>query len=250
MLKSLRAGLLAAAALCLAPMAAHAACPTAPTYTGLSGKDAATANQTLQTVTSAGTSQQLATPLIHGNDGTSTPKALSLDANCNLMEVPQSTENHIGNVTGQMTFVATTPTTTAATRASGDVIGGLLTFSSAGRVSGGTGLVQSAIVDWKSTQSTANAAMDIFLFSDTTLSSTCANASAFVLSASDWAKVVGVIHLTDTTVGNTTTHVQATGLALPYSTVATTLYGCAITRGAPVVGSTSDITVKLGLIEN
>jgi hypothetical protein len=84
MLKTFRAGLLAFTALCLAPIAAHAACPTAPTYTGLSGLDAATVAKTLQTVTSSGSSQQLSTPLMHGNDGTTIPKALAVDANCNL----------------------------------------------------------------------------------------------------------------------------------------------------------------------
>jgi hypothetical protein len=84
MLKTFRAGVLAFAALCLAPIAAHAACPTAPTYTGLSGLDAATAPKTLQTVTSSGSSQQLSTPLMHGNDGTTIPKALAATANCEL----------------------------------------------------------------------------------------------------------------------------------------------------------------------
>jgi hypothetical protein len=81
MLKTFRAGVLAFAALCLAPIAAHAACPTAPTYTTLSGLDAASATKTLQMLN--GGSGFLATPLLQGWTG-SAAVALTSDANCNL----------------------------------------------------------------------------------------------------------------------------------------------------------------------
>jgi hypothetical protein len=114
MLKLIRAGALALAALLCAPLAAHAACPTAPTYGGLTGQDASTTPQTMQTVTSG--SRQLATPLVHGNDGSGTPKALALDGSCNLMTAPQAGPPGATNFTPAQVSVGTTATQIVASR--------------------------------------------------------------------------------------------------------------------------------------
>lgn len=79
MLKKFRAWALALATLSLAPIA-HAACPT-PSLTGLTGKDAASATQTVMTFTQS--AQQIP---FHINDvwnGTAYAPMIS-DANCNL----------------------------------------------------------------------------------------------------------------------------------------------------------------------
>lgn len=159
-------------------------------------------------------------------------------------------ENHLGEVGGNQISVQVTPTTTAVAFTAGWAIGGLQTVANAGRVTGGTGLLQSVEAFLKSNQTSANAAIDVFLFSDTTLSSTCTNAAAFVLSASDWAKLIGVVHLTDTTAGNTTTLVQAGQLAKPYNTAATSLYACAVARGTPTWGTTTDATLRFDFARN
>jgi hypothetical protein len=160
---------------------------------------------------------------------------------------PKATEAHLGEVGGNVANVQTTPTTTAVAFTTGWSVGGLQTIASAARVSGGTGLLQDVVVSIKTNQT---ATYDIFLFNDTTLSSTCTNAAAFVYSSADFAKLVGVIHVTDITAGNTTSVAQALNLAKTYKAVATSLYACAVVRGTPTWGSTTDLTFSYTFIRN
>ncbi|HWF01538.1 MAG TPA: hypothetical protein VG248_17180 [Caulobacteraceae bacterium] len=80
-MKFLRAALAAAVGACALASAAHAACPTPPSFLGLSGRDAGGATQTVATVGVAGV--EMPAHLAFGWTGTA-PAAFSLDANCAL----------------------------------------------------------------------------------------------------------------------------------------------------------------------
>lgn len=153
-------------------------------------------------------------------------------------------------VNGNAFNVQVTPTVTAVAFTAGWAIGGLQPIQGAGRVAGGTGILQDVEVMFKSTQTAAQATIDIFLFSDTSLASTCTNAAAFVLSATDFPKLVGVVQITTAVAGNTTTLAQSANLAKVYTTAATTLYACAVARGTPTWGTTSDLTFSYNFIRN
>jgi hypothetical protein len=141
-----------------------------------------------------------------------------------------------------------TPTVTVGTYASGNVVGGLLTFPNMVRSPGVGGLVQTVIVRDKAGQ---NVSYDLFLFDAAPTTQT--DKTAVALTAADLAKCIGVVSLSGAVLGAAATMgvLTATGLALAFKLPGGTtppspaLYGILVTRGAPVYASTSDVSVEL-----
>jgi hypothetical protein len=183
------------------------------------------------------------------SNGTRLIRAFNTDPNNFFATVTATaSETHLGEVGGnENVAVQVTPASTAVAYTAATAVGGLQTVPGAVRVSGGTGLLQDVQILWKSTRTTSDANVDLFLFSDTSLSSTCTNATAFVLSATDWPKFLGVIHITDVTAGNTTTVTQALNLAKTIKAAATSIYACMVVRGAPTL-VVNDPTINFNFI--
>jgi hypothetical protein len=158
-------------------------------------------------------------------------------------------ELHIGEVGGNAITIPVAQTVTASSAyASGQAIGGLITLSNAARVAGGSGLIQSVLVDTKSAQTTST---DVVLFSANPSASTCTDKTAFSVAAADFDKVIGVAHVTDWTSLGTPSVGQAQNLAVPFAlTSGSTIYACAVTRGTPTFSSTSDVTVAVRILRN
>lgn len=144
--------------------------------------------------------------------------------------------------------VSTSPAYTA-----GDAVGGLLTFSSAVRASGGTCYLESATVLDKAKQTAAG--LELWLF-DRTFTNTADNA-AFDVSDSDLANCLGMIEFaagdgaSTSTTATLYTWPQSVGIG-PYPLVlnGTDLFGQLVTRGTPTFASTSDIVISLMLRQN
>jgi hypothetical protein len=93
--------------------------------------------------------------------------------------------------------------------------------------------------------------MDLLLLNAAPAGGTITDRVAVAIAAADLAKVVGVLHLTDTTLlgASAPSVVQATAVVMPCDLQAgTSLYGVLITRTAVTLGSTTDVVVSLNLL--
>lgn len=158
-------------------------------------------------------------------------------------------EAHLGEVGGNIIMVAVNPTVSASPAyASGDVMGGLLTFANAARVSAGSGLLQSVTLNFKSAQT---AATDfVWCGGNNPTGTTLTDNAAVAVAAADYNKC-RVIHVTDCTSLGTPSVCAADNLAFPFSLASgTTGYGFLVTRGTPTLASTSDVEVALRILRN
>jgi hypothetical protein len=142
------------------------------------------------------------------------------------------------------------PTVQAAVYAAGAAIGGLLTFAGAARVAAGSGLAQAATVTFASG---IIPSLDLVLFNATPGGGTITDRVAVAIATADLAKVAGVIHLTDNALlgAAAPSVVQGETAALPFKLPAgTSLFGVLVTRTAVSLGSTTDATVTLNVLQD
>lgn len=160
-----------------------------------------------------------------------------------------ASESHIGEVGGNQITVQVAQTVTASSAyTSGNAIGGLITVANAARVSAGSGILQSVVVNSKSAQTSQ---IDIFIFSANPSGSTCTDKTAFSLAAADFDKVLGVVTVTAWFSAGTPSVGQAQNLAMPYALASgTSVYACAVTRATPTYTATSDISVGFRFMRN
>lgn len=152
-------------------------------------------------------------------------------------------------------FFKATPTITNGTAyASGDLIGGKLTFTNAVLSSQRHAEIVGGVLYDSSKQS---ADVDLVIFSADPTATTFTNDSAFAVHADDLQKVVAVIKFRSTDyvpfsansvgiVDNTSKKFRSTGTASPFDAV----YGALVSRGTPTYTSTTALTVGLTIIQN
>lgn len=141
-----------------------------------------------------------------------------------------------------------TPVVQAAAYAIGNSIGGLLKFAYAISGPGGSAIAQGASVTFASG---VIPSMDLVLFEALPAGSTITDRAAVVVAAADLPKVIGVLHMVDTTLlgAAAPSVVQATAAVMPLRLPAgTSVYGALITRAAVTLGSTSDVVVSLNML--
>lgn len=147
---------------------------------------------------------------------------------------------------GKVVRVSQTPTISAGSiYASGDAVGGLLTFANAARASGGSIVIEAAtIVDLDQEVAT----LELVLF-DQTFTNVADNAQ-FDPTDADLANIIGVIPFTtyNSFVDNAVAHRSALGLAAKLA--GTSLFGQLVVRGTPTYTATSDIVVILHIVQN
>lgn len=192
-------------------------------------------------------------PIYDDGTGTAAGKARPVDSTHGLpvqivnpataptTAIPVYTPN-IKRVTSSQTVTA------SSIYATGNAVGGKMTFSSAVRASGQGGVVQTAIVRDKAGQ---NVPYDIILFDADPTSTTVTDKAAVAVNTADLAKVIGVVQTSGIVLGAASTMGIATaaGVGLAFKvTTGTTLYGILVTRGAPTYASTSDVSVDLVII--
>lgn len=142
--------------------------------------------------------------------------------------------------------VSVTPTVDTSIYASGDVIGGLMTFSNAVGYQSTTGIVTSATVSDKN--STASD-LELWVFSSNPSASTFTDQAAFTIADADITKVISVISLGSTSRFDAANNgVKYLGsISCPVSTTSKTLYAVLVSRGTPTFATSSDVTVKLAI---
>lgn len=133
--------------------------------------------------------------------------------------------------------------------ASGDVIGGKMTFSNMAREVGGSGLVQMVSIFSKSAQTFA---CELWLFHTDPSLSTFTDNAAFVLNGADFDKVAAVVPITTWYAAGGPSFAEAAQLAMPYKLAAAQvdMQGVLVARATPTLASISDIKVAVkGLLD-
>jgi hypothetical protein len=143
--------------------------------------------------------------------------------------------------------VAATPTISSGSiYAAGDTVGAVLTFSSAVRVSGGTGVIRQAVISDKGKQ---DATLFLVLFSQT-VAGTATDNNPFDPDDADLLNILGSVPVSDyadfadNSVGVVGSFDQGV-LAIPIVCAATSLFGVLVNQDTPTYTSTSDLTVTL-----
>ena len=138
--------------------------------------------------------------------------------------------------------VAQTPTITASSAySSGNALGGLLTFSSAGL--SGMGKILSVYVYDKAGQSIA---CDLLLFKESFTATT--NKTAIAISSADLLNMIGAVSIVAgdyVSVGTGSIASKSLGYLGYVEGSVANLYGQLVTRGTPTYAAVSDITVRL-----
>jgi len=155
-------------------------------------------------------------------------------------------------------FVSVTPTVDTSAYATGELIGGKLTFTPAVRTNVGTGYVISVTMSDLASQAVD---FELVLFNANPTATTFTDQAAFDIADADLTKVVAVIPLTS----SGTNHAYADNsvhysgnLALPVRgynasgtpTVTNTIYGALVARGAPTFATSGDVTITLGISQD
>ncbi len=157
-------------------------------------------------------------------------------------------EAYIGKTGGDVLVCApaAAPLTSASAYVAGNVLGAKFTLPNAARLAGGAGLIQSASILCKSANT---AAVDLILFSADPTNSTFTDKTALAINAADYAKIVGVIHLTDWTSLGTAALGQNLAVGLPFRVPAgSDLFAVMVARGAVTLGSTADLLPSVRII--
>ena len=137
----------------------------------------------------------------------------------------------------------------AAAYATGDLVGGLLNIGGiAGEVVGsgpsfGGGLIQSVVITDLAKQSITK---DVVFFDTHPANTTFTENSALDIADADLVDVLGVVQVADWFAFNDNSIGQALNLAIPFSD--TPLYAAIVERGAPTYASTSDLTIRVGIL--
>lgn len=149
-------------------------------------------------------------------------------------------------------FGSASPTVdTGGAYATGELIGGKLTFTNLLRPTVGTGYLVSVNLVDKAAQAVD---LELWLFSSNPTNTTFTDQAAFDLDDADLSKVAAVINLGSATrfaLADNSVHFVGS-LALPIrglnasSQASGTLYGALVARGAYTGASASDITIILG----
>jgi len=152
-------------------------------------------------------------------------------------------------VVGIGTTITVTPTlTVAGAYAAGDFVGTsatAMTFANAARVSGGSGVIETAILVDGDLQSIA---AELWLF-DTAPTPPNDNA-AWTISDANALTCIGVIPFSSYYASALNSVSVARGLGIAFSAVGgTSIYGCLVTRGAPTYVS-GNLSVRLAIMQD
>lgn len=151
---------------------------------------------------------------------------------------------------GYTTVLTSALTCTAGAYVAGYDIGGKLTLTSAVRVSGGSGIINSLILSDKGKQ---NSAVDIIFFDADPASTTFTDNAALTVADADLTKIIGVVNITANDYAsfadNSVATVKNLGLAFKVTT-STNIYATVVSRGTPTYASTSDLSLKVKMYQD
>ena len=158
----------------------------------------------------------------------------------------------MGIIIGSTNIVSTTATVQAAAYSANDVVGGLITLTGVcvSALDRPTGIIHSVVITDKAAQ---DVDYDVVFFDTNPSNTTFTENSALTLSDTDLPTIVGVAQVT-THVAFSASGVNILhGANIPFritDTSTNAIYACIITRGAPTYASTSDVTLRVGILQD
>jgi hypothetical protein len=150
----------------------------------------------------------------------------------------------IGSIIGRTSNPLATPTVTAAAYTAGQEIGGLMTFAVGGN---GSGLLECIRVTSKSINA---ASLKFYVFDINPTNSSWVDKTTPAINALDVASLLAPPFPLSTWDSGLGTHTVWGLQALGCSFVGASLYGILVAGGGLTLASTSDITVKLGIVDD
>lgn len=161
-----------------------------------------------------------------------------------------ASEAHIGEVGGNAITISPTVTVDTGANSAGDVIGSKLTLTSAARVSGGTCILDTLLVEEKGSQA---AVLDILIFGQDPSNGTYTTNGAFTANDTDMGFLIARVHVASTdyvaTGGYTTANLGSLGRVLT-ATGSANLFAVVVTSGTPTYAATSSLKVRFGFRRN
>jgi hypothetical protein len=159
-------------------------------------------------------------------------------------------ETHIGSAGGNTITITVTPTLSSTDAyVANDYIGSssdAMTFTNAARVAGGSGVIQSAVmIDYATTDCVG----ELWMFDAEPTPP--ANSAAWSISDADSLKCIGVIEFNryyDSAL-NSVSNAHNLGIAFTCAGGSRDLYGCFVTRGAPIYEN-GDISFRLTFLQD
>lgn len=157
--------------------------------------------------------------------------------------------NALGNVGGLTVMNDVTPVVQVAAYATGNLIGGKISFSTAMREDGATGILQSVTLCSKSALAVD---VDLILFDSDPVGTTFTERSAIAVATTDAAKVLAAITLSTRVTIGTPVVASRSSLNIPLKcgSASRIIYGAMIARGAFTPASTTDLTIRLGVVQD
>lgn len=160
---------------------------------------------------------------------------------------------HIGATGGNSNVVQVSVVmTTHAAYVAGDFVGvdhTPLTFAGCGRINGGTGVIQSAVlVDYAA----LSIACELWLF-HTAPAGLGHDDAAFTIDDADALNLIGIVPFSTyyASALNTASQAHNLGIEFKCGAASTSLFGAIVTRGAPGAGYASgDLKVALGVLQD
>lgn len=143
-----------------------------------------------------------------------------------------------------------TPTIDTAIYASGDLVGGKLTFAGAAKEGVGSGTIHTVVISDLDKES---ANVDLVIFNSDPTGTTFTNNAAFDIADADLPKVACVISITThaTFNDNGVSYANGTNCVFEIADAATpTLYGALVVRATPTYTTAADITVRLSILQD
>jgi hypothetical protein len=161
-----------------------------------------------------------------------------------------ASEAHIGEVGGNAITISPTVTVDTSANSAGDVLGSKLTLTSAARVSGGTCILDTILVEEKGSQA---AVLDILIFGQDPSNGTYTTNGAFTANDTDMGFLIARVHVASTdyvaTGGYTTANLGGLGRVLT-ATGGANLFAVIVTSGTPTYSATSSLKVRFGFRRN
>lgn len=144
--------------------------------------------------------------------------------------------------------VSVTPTIDTAVYASGELVGGLITLERATRNGVHTGLISSiALSDLDSDA----ADIDVVIFDSNPTATTFTDNAAFDVADADLLKVICWVSVTDYILFSDNSVGLAQNVNCPFEILSgTTLYAALVSRGTPDYATVSDLTLRVGILQD
>lgn len=158
-------------------------------------------------------------------------------------------EEYIGRVGGDTALIGITPTIDAAAYSANDCICAIQTIANAVRVIGGTGILQSVVVQDLAAQ---NAVLQILLFSANPATGTYTKNAECDLDDTDAGLCIGIVEIVTSDYKTIKDNSIATvkGIGLPIKCAATSLFAVIKTTGTPTYVANGDLKFTFGILRD